>query len=133
MQEPRQDQSQDETRHLTRAAETRATLTEQAAFEQVEGEPPGAVELIIDPGVFSNAVIGLIAALRDRANRRVVVHLGDTRIGDDIDQQMVSLGFRRVRADIGVYLFDIDTYKDTPDWLNARHWAHPELWGKYRW
>lgn len=27
-----------------------------------------------------------------------------------------------------VYQFDIDTYKTVPDWLNARHWAHPERW-----
>lgn len=32
-----------------------------------------------------------------------------------------------------LYTFDIATYKRTPDWLSPRHWAHPELWDKYRW
>ncbi|WP_404840873.1 DUF6231 family protein [Alkalilimnicola ehrlichii] len=25
------------------------------------------------------------------------------------------------------------TYKTTPDWLNSRNWAHPELFDKFRW
>lgn len=29
--------------------------------------------------------------------------------------------------------FDIDDYKQVPSWLNARHWARPELWNKFRW
>jgi len=32
-----------------------------------------------------------------------------------------------------IHGFDLATYKATPEWLNARHWAHPEHWGKYRW
>ncbi|WP_290652932.1 DUF6231 family protein [Aquisalimonas sp.] len=32
-----------------------------------------------------------------------------------------------------LYGFDVGTYKTTPDWLNPRYWANPELWGKYRW
>jgi len=36
-------------------------------------------------------------------------------------------------AQVDVYGFDVGTYKVTPDWLNARHWAHPEHWGKFRW
>jgi hypothetical protein len=31
------------------------------------------------------------------------------------------------------YGFDLGTYKTTPDWLNARYWAHPQRWGKERW
>lgn len=36
-------------------------------------------------------------------------------------------------ADLDIYGFDLGTYKVTPDWLNARHWAHPQHWGKERW
>lgn len=32
-----------------------------------------------------------------------------------------------------VYRFDIDSYKSTPDWLNANNWAHPERWDKDWW
>jgi hypothetical protein len=45
-----------------------------------------------------------------------------------------SLGTVRAGAAVlGTYGFDIDRYKRTPDWLNARHWANPELWGRFRW
>jgi hypothetical protein len=27
-----------------------------------------------------------------------------------------------------IYFYDLDTYKNVPDWLNARFWAHPERW-----
>ncbi|MGH8659184.1 MAG: DUF6231 family protein [Gammaproteobacteria bacterium] len=34
---------------------------------------------------------------------------------------------------VHVYEFDIERYKATPDWLNPKHWANPQLFGKYRW
>jgi len=37
--------------------------------------------------------------------------------------------------EIGLTLFkyNIEDYKQTPDWLNADNWANPHLWGKYWW
>ena len=32
-----------------------------------------------------------------------------------------------------VWLFNILDYKQVPDWLNAKYWANPENWNKYRW
>lgn len=32
-----------------------------------------------------------------------------------------------------VYQYNIFAYKQVPDWLNAKNWANPELWGKYHW
>lgn len=32
-----------------------------------------------------------------------------------------------------MYGFDIGDYKRTPDWLNPKHWAHPDRWDKERW
>ena len=29
---------------------------------------------------------------------------------------------------IALYPFDLATYKQVPDWFNARYWAHPERW-----
>jgi hypothetical protein len=51
-------------------------------------------------------------------------------------QDLLALGFRLLdKADNGdeLYGYDIDNYKITPDWLNAKHWANPEKWGKKRW
>ncbi|MFP4154550.1 MAG: DUF6231 family protein [Halothiobacillaceae bacterium] len=32
-----------------------------------------------------------------------------------------------------LYRHSLHDYKQTPDWLNPRNWANPELWDKYRW
>ena len=29
-----------------------------------------------------------------------------------------------------VFIYDISEYKDSPDWLNNKYWANPELWEK---
>lgn len=92
------------------------------------------VELIVELDTWSDALPPVFAALRDRTNHPVLAYVGrDHPIGSEVDRKMVSLGFTRQAAGDPVYLFDIETYKHTPDWLNARNWANPELWGKYRW
>lgn len=44
----------------------------------------------------------------------------------------LALGYDRLALDeadrIAIYQFDLATYKQVPDWLNARYWAHPERW-----
>lgn len=34
---------------------------------------------------------------------------------------------------IGLFKYNIEDYKKTPDWLNSNNWANPEMWEKYRW
>ena len=34
---------------------------------------------------------------------------------------------------VALYGFDIDRYKRTPDWLNPRNWANPQMWDRFRW
>lgn len=34
---------------------------------------------------------------------------------------------------IGLFKYNINDYKKTPDWLNSDNWANPEMWEKYRW
>ena len=34
---------------------------------------------------------------------------------------------------IKLYAFDVASYKRTPEWLNSRGWAHPQMWNKQRW
>ena len=31
---------------------------------------------------------------------------------------------------VQVFIYDISEYKDSPDWLNNKNWANPELWEK---
>ncbi len=77
----------------------------------------------------------LLSRLRDVYARRVLarVVLGGTWRHND----MTAFGFTRLAemdpADGVLYGFDVASYKTTPDWLNPRYWANPELWDKYRW
>lgn len=35
--------------------------------------------------------------------------------------------------EIGLFKYNINDYKKTPDWLNSDNWANPQMWGKYWW
>ncbi len=85
----------------------------------------------------------VIARLRDVLARRlcVVIESGKESGGETTwsDAELSGFGLTLLsRLDqegnrARLYGFDIASYKQTPDWLSPRHWAHPELWGKFRW
>lgn len=80
------------------------------------------------------AASALLAALRDRLAEHVLVWVDLDRAPLD-EAALRALGFR-VHARDGAQLlcgFDLQDYKDRPDWLNPSHWAHPELWDRHRW
>ncbi|NIR28926.1 MAG: hypothetical protein GWN84_06350 [Gammaproteobacteria bacterium] len=90
------------------------------------------------------AAVKVLARLRDVHARRLYV-LAPIGVGEDDqasrweDIDFWGYGFTRVGRyerdghPLHLYGFDIDHYKITPDWLNAKYWANPELFGKYRW
>ncbi len=82
----------------------------------------------------------LMARLRDVHSRRFCVVLSTHDGGHRWEaSKLIAMGLSHWssetvnQAKLEVYGFDLSTYKATPDWLNARHWAHPEHWGKNRW
>lgn len=82
----------------------------------------------------------LLSRLRDLYARYllVAVPLGDsgpTQVSRWTERELLAYGLRRLgRYDtLGVYAFDIYDYKLTPDWLNSKYWANPEMWDKYWW
>lgn len=85
----------------------------------------------------------VIARLRDVLVRRlcVIVRTGKEteRETSWSDAELSAFGLTLLsRFDDGgktarLFGFDIASYKQTPDWLSSRHWAHPERWGKFRW
>jgi len=36
-------------------------------------------------------------------------------------------------VEYGLFKYNINDYKKTPDWLNSDNWANPQMWGKYWW
>jgi hypothetical protein len=117
-------------------------LDAQSLLDDLAGR--GRFDFIIVRGVLERideqSGAHLLASLRDLHTRRFCVVLGD--IGDDGPwqaPQLIAMGLSRWScADVDdagqeIYGFDLGTYKATPTWLNARHWAHPQHWGKFRW
>ena len=76
----------------------------------------------------------VLVKLRDLMAKRIVV-----AAQLDNEKLLRSLGFTRLlehsqqAADFEFWQFNILTYKQVPDWLNARFWANPENWNKFRW
>lgn len=79
----------------------------------------------------------LLASLRDLYARRVLLRLEAAKAWRH--QDIMAFGFTQLTQmnDSGhvirYYGFDLHNYKTTPDWLNAKYWANPELFGRYRW
>ena len=115
-------------------------------LEQIQGMPR------VDLAVVAHALEmmekrraqNLLAALRDLYSKCLIVAV---RLGSNWpglishwqENELLGFGMQQVASyekderPIGVYEFNIEDYKLSPDWLSARHWAHPELWDVYRW
>lgn len=72
----------------------------------------------------------LLARVRDFVAPRIIV-IADAQCALT-RADFLALGFEILATDadaqISLYQFDLATYKQVPDWLNARFWAHPERW-----
>jgi hypothetical protein len=86
----------------------------------------------------------LLARLRDMHTKRLLVivpigNLWENHQSHWQEADLLALGFivkAKIQVEqkpVHVYAFDIASYKTTPDWLNSKYWANPELWGKYWW
>lgn len=91
----------------------------------------------------------------ERSGRLTIVQQGLVRLRDLLAKQVMirtspaheqllrSLGYSRLMTDNKAtaesvdqpvyWQFNILEYKQVPDWLNAKFWANPENFGKYRW
>lgn len=96
---------------------------------------------VLRPGLAADldksALNRLLALLRDLHADRVI-HVENDANGWSLADSL-ALGFsqRTALEDGGsrllIFEFELRTYKMPPDWLNAKHWANPDLWGKHRW
>jgi hypothetical protein len=82
----------------------------------------------------------LLARLRDVHCRRFCVVIESNDLASRWKtSDLIAMGLAHWASEtlgttaLEIYGFDLGTYKATPKWLNARHWANPEQWGKYRW
>lgn len=86
----------------------------------------------------------LISRLRDLCTPKLVVLLNLTASPWEV-ADLLAFGLVRIShysgnteldnddSEYGLYHYNIDSYKNTPDWLNAKNWANPKLWNKVWW
>ncbi|HEB58715.1 MAG TPA: hypothetical protein ENJ01_05790 [Gammaproteobacteria bacterium] len=81
----------------------------------------------------------LLAELRDVHAQRVIVVSRESEGAAWQECDFLAMGMYRIGSyvtdddEINVYTFDLYDYKPTPDWLNSKDWAHPELFDKHWW
>lgn len=86
----------------------------------------------------------LIARLRDlHCDRLIIVIPIGTDWPDNVSHwqqtDLMGLGFSLLaefhsnKHLVHIYAFDIASYKTTPEWLNSKYWANPEMFNKYWW
>lgn len=80
----------------------------------------------------------LLGGIRNLNASRMAV-LVDPQASDWQDVDFFSLAlqaserFQRGEQTLRLFTYDILDYKQVPDWLNAKFWANPEMFGKYWW
>ncbi|MFN2347999.1 MAG: DUF6231 family protein [Thioalkalivibrio sp.] len=81
----------------------------------------------------------MIARLRDLNSESLYILAPEGEASPWHQQDLVALGLSRERSYAGpdgathLFRFNLKDYKKTPDWLNPRYWANPEMWEKARW
>lgn len=113
------------------------TLSSAEALAAPHPKSRYACGLILTPWVEPKQLDAVIAHLRDFLSLELyVLHPGDAM---EQTKRMGALGLRCLEVfDIngqlwGLNHFSLKTYKKTPNWLNSRFWANPQLWNKFRW
>ena len=114
-----------------------STLSSTEALKVPCPESRRTCGLILTPWVEPEQLDAVIAHLRDFLSLELfVLHPGDA-----IEQtkRIGALGLRCLETfdedgqPWGLNHFSLKTYKKTPNWLNNRFWANPQLWNKFRW
>lgn len=81
--------------------------------------------------------INCISALRDIYCRHLLLLNNAEPSGKQLPQHdLIALGLNELdlgKSNEHLFEYNILNYKQTPDWLNAKNWANPELYDKYRW
>ncbi|MCB1756010.1 MAG: hypothetical protein KDJ38_10835 [Gammaproteobacteria bacterium] len=96
----------------------------------------------------ANDLLAWLARIRDLHAKKFIVIDKPESAGEDNNAgpmleraDFFSLGFklppgsdtRPATSGMVVYEYAIRDYKTVPDWLNARFWANPQNWDKFRW
>ena len=79
----------------------------------------------------------LLGCLRNQLNARICVFVTQSNEWDF--QDFIALGFKRLldchrgSSQVRCFSYAIASYNHIRSWNNARFWANPEMFDKYRW
>ncbi len=84
------------------------------------------------------AGLELLGGIRNlNASRLAVLVDLQASAWQDVDFYSLALQaserFQRGEQTLSLFTYDLLDYKQVPDWLNAKFWANPEMFGKYWW
>lgn len=84
------------------------------------------------------AGLELLGGIRNlNASRLAVLVDLQASAWQDVDFYSLALQaserFQRDEQTLSLFTYDLLDYKQVPDWLNAKFWANPEMFGKYWW
>lgn len=80
----------------------------------------------------------LLAGIRNLNSNRIAVLVDLNAAGwSETDFFALALQaserFQRDGQVLTLFTYDLREYKQVPDWLNAKFWANPEMFGRYWW
>jgi hypothetical protein len=84
----------------------------------------------------------ILSRLRDVLSPQYCICLPLNSTGDASQWQLTDLfsfafskvaSYRQDGVEYGLFKYNINDYKKTPDWLNSDNWANPQMWGKFWW
>lgn len=107
-----------------------------------------SMETIIKNPLSDNELLLLITDSRDLSNQMILKYnyvasdimlllINDSTFSDnqtETESTLFSYGYKYHGPSddnlFQVFIYQISSYKDNPDWLNNENWANPELWEK---
>ena len=90
------------------------------------------------PGFFKDKLAKTLGGIRNLNASRIAV-LADLKACGWRETDFYALAlqssecFARDDQVLNLFTYDLREYKQVPDWLNAKFWANPEMFGKYWW
>lgn len=107
-----------------------------------------SLEEIIKNPLSENELLLLITDLKGLSDQKILRHncctsdimlllINDSAFSNNqtvTESTLFSYGYKYYGPSddnlVQVFIYEISSYKDNPDWLNNKNWANPELWEK---
>ncbi|NNC99364.1 MAG: hypothetical protein HKN85_04200 [Gammaproteobacteria bacterium] len=121
---------------------TRISSREFNAIDQINQRFDLGIAIDLFEHLDKSSGAQILGKLRDLLTKQFCICLPISSTDDQRDWQLTDLfgyalkrvaGYQHNGVEYGLFKYNINDYKKTPDWLNSDNWANPQMWGKYWW